>query len=237
MSMGDPHLPSMKILHLSDLHGRHTRKVEQLIDAHAPDWIVLTGDILPDFYRISGKGNRLDCQREWWGTYRSSFMHPHAVTTLTLGNHEIEGFRDRELEDVPEPLHGKVGVLVGNPAEFGAWGFSREYEPEELQAEVDALDHPLVVLSHCPPHQWLDANCEGVPIGHPPFRAYLDEVPEAPLLILCGHVHESFGQIRRGRTLIVNAATGYALLDLDLASGQARVLEMARLESTNGEVL
>ena len=221
----------MKILHFSDLHGRHTKVAERLIDTHAPGWIVLTGDILPEFPRISGRGNRLSAQRDWWGTSRGSFMHPHAVTTFTLGNHEIEGFLDHELETPPQALQGKVGVLQGNPAEFGAWGFSREYEPDELQEEVDVLNLPLVVLSHCPPHGLLDANREGIPIGHSPFRAYLDEVPKAPLLVLCGHAHEAFGETRLGRTLIVNAATGYALVDLDLECGQARVLEMSRLDS------
>ena len=226
----------MKILHFSDLHGRHTREAERLIEAHAPDWIVLTGDILPDFHMIGGRGNRLDCQREWWGTYRSSFQHPGAITTLSLGNHELEGFRDRALEAVPEALQGRVGVLQGTHAEFGTWGFAREYEPDALQTEVDALCRPLVVLSHCPPHGWLDRNKEGIPIGHPPLRRYLEMTPEAPLLVLCGHVHESFGQLRQGRTLIVNAATGFALLDLDIKTGQAQVLEMARMKASTPEV-
>jgi len=233
--MIEPHGIPMKILHFSDLHGRHTKSAERLIDTHAPDWIVLTGDILPEFPRISGRGSRLGAQREWWGTYRSSFMHPLAVTTLTLGNHEVEGFYDRELEAVPSELQGRVGVLRGNPAEFGAWGFSREYEQDELQEEVDGLNHPLVVLSHCPPHRLLDANREGIPIGHPPFRTYLDEAPKAPLLVLCGHVHESFGEVRLGQSLIVNAVTGYALVELDLTSGQAQVLEMSRLDSLRFE--
>ena len=226
----------MKILLFSDLHGRHTREAEALVATNAPGWVVLTGDILPDFHMIGGRGNRLDCQREWWGTYRSSFQRLGTVTTFTLGNHELEGFRDRALEAVPEALQGRVGVLQGNPAEFGAWGFSREFEPNQLQAEVDALDRPLVVLSHCPPHGRLDINKEGQPIGHPPLRHYLDETPEAPLLVLCGHVHESFGQFRQGRTLIVNAALGFALLDLDLTTGLARVLEMSRMKTSTPEV-
>lgn len=226
----------MKILQFSDLHGRHMREAERLIQLHTPDWIVLTGDILPDFHMIGGKGNRLACQREWWGTYRSSFLKPGSITTLALGNHEIEGFRDRELEAVHPLLDNRVGVLQGNPAEFGAWGFSREYEQDELQEEVDALKHPLVVLTHCPPHGLLDRTREGSRIGHPPFRSYLDEAKEPPLLVLCGHVHESFGEIRHGRTLVVNAATGYALLDLDLCRNQVELIEMSRLNDTHREV-
>jgi Icc-related predicted phosphoesterase len=163
-------------------------------------------------------------------------MHPHAVTTLTLGNHEMEGFLDRKLEAVPASLLGRVGVLQGNPAEFGAWGFSREYEPDELQAEVEALNNPMVVLTHCPPHGRLDTTKGGQCIGHPPLRRFLDEAREPPFLVLCGHVHESFGQFRQGRTLIVNAATGYALVDLDLARGQAQVLEMSRMNASTHEV-
>jgi Icc-related predicted phosphoesterase len=226
----------MRILHFSDHHGRFTRQAERLIAKHRPDWIVLTGDILPDFHMISGKANRLSSQREWWGTYRSSFLRPGSITTLILGNHEIEGFRDRELEVVPSVVDGKVGVLQGNPAEFGAWGFSREYEADELQAEVDALVHPLIVLSHCPPHGLLDAARDGSCIGHPPFREYLSEALTLPLLVLCGHVHESFGQIHLGQTLIVNAAMGFALIDLDLQQGRVQVLQMSRMDSTFTEV-
>ena len=130
-----------------------------------------------------------------------------------------------------------MGVLQGNPAEFGAWGFSREYDPAQLQAEVEVLVRPLVVLSHCPPYGRLDKNKESQPIGHPPLRHYLDEAPEAPLLVLCGHAHESFGELRQGRSMIVKAATGFALLDLDLGTGQVRVLEMSRLNIPIHEVL
>lgn len=227
----------MKILHLSDLHGCLLEAARELIQYHGPEWIVLTGDMLPDFHMIGGRGNRLDCQREWWGTYRRLFIGPGVITTFILGNHEIDGFSDQELTRVPECLEGKVGILQGNPAEFGAWGFAREFEPDELQNEVDALHRPLVVLSHCPPHGVLDATRDGSHIGHPPFRTYLDETAEPPLLVLCGHVHEAFGQVRQGRTLIVNGAAGYALLDLDLEGGQVQVLEMARMSSSTKEAL
>ena len=225
----------MKILHLSDLHGRHTQAVEQLIAAHAPDWIVLTGDILPEFAMVSGEVSRLARQRQWWGTYRTSFMAPEAVTTFTLGNHEIIGFCDRELEAVPPALAGHVGILQGNPAEFGAWGFSRESGPEQLQAEVDLLDHPQVVLSHCPPYGLADRNNQGIAIGHRPLRALLDSPMPGPALVLCGHVHEGNAQVRHGGTLVVNSAGGYALLHLDLATGRVKVLEMNLLSSSPPE--
>jgi len=230
MSTGTDQIAFMKILHFSDLHGRHMLAAKMIIDHHRPDWIVLTGDIVPDFYMVGGRSNRLSCQQEWWSTYRNCFIGAEAVTTLTLGNHEIEGFFDRRFEAMPADLQDRVGILKGNPAEFGSWGFSWEYEPTHLQAEVDALDHPLVVLSHCPPHGLLDANRDGVNIGHRPLRYLLDKSAEKTLLVLCGHVHDSFGHVRQGRTLIVNSAAGFALLELDPASGVSQVLEMARLD-------
>lgn len=220
----------MKILHFSDLHGCHIGLAADLIARHRPEWIVLTGDILPDFRAVEGRGNRLDCQQSWWSAYRRVFQTPESTTTLTLGNHELEGFRDRYLEVPPRDLEGQVGVLEGNPSEFGAWGFSREFGPEDLQREVDALESPRVILSHCPPHGCLDRNHGGESIGHRPLRRFLEEAPEPPSLVLCGHVHEAFGACHQGRTLVVNSSNGYALIELDLDGGAAAVTEMARMD-------
>jgi Icc-related predicted phosphoesterase len=46
-------------------------------------------------------------------------------------------------------------------------------------------------------------------------------------LVLCGHIHQSFGIDSPGLSTILNVATGYALLEWDEI--QTRVLEMARL--------
>lgn len=233
----------MRILHFSDLHGVAMRQAETLIQEFQPDWIVLTGDMLPDFNRLSGEFRRLNAQREWWQTWRSSFLRSGTPTTFVRGNHEIEGFEDRALRSTLPALAGKVGILEGIPARWGAWGFSREWDDEELQREVRAMGEVQVVLSHVPPFGWLDRNAGGDPIGHPALREALDasedsilrslssrkRALQAPSLVLCGHVHESFGWERHGPTLIVNAATGFSLVDLDLESGVAQVRTMKRL--------
>lgn len=218
----------MRILHLSDLHGRHDETANRLIAELAPDWIVLTGDIPPDFREAGGRPIRLACQEDWWRTHAGAFSRPGAVTTFTLGNHELEGFRPRNHETVPPQLVGRVAVLTGVPAEFGAWGFSRELDEAGLRLEAEGVPDATVVLSHCPPYGWLDRNAAGESIGHRPLREGLEFGVTPPLLVLCGHVHESFGQIRKGRTLVVNAATGFALIDLDLHRGVAMVDRMAR---------
>jgi Icc-related predicted phosphoesterase len=230
--MNEPYILGMRILHFSDHHGQHLPNCRRLIRTYRPDWIVLTGDILPDFPQVNGKGRQLALQREWWAAHREAFTSDSAVTTLVVGNHELEGFRDRSLEVIPPVLKGKVATLVGVPAEFGAWGYSREFGDEALERETRGLGRPWVVLSHCPPYGWLDREPYGQSIGHRPLRRFLDESPDPPLLLLCGHVHPSFGDLRQGRTLMVNAATGWALIQLDLQLGAAAVLEMKRMDAT-----
>jgi hypothetical protein len=83
---------------------------------------VLCGDILPDYSMIPGQQSRLEAQREFWTTYRRTFVRDSARTTLVRGNHEIEGFADSELCRLPDGLDEQVVRLEGIPAEFGWWG-------------------------------------------------------------------------------------------------------------------
>jgi Icc-related predicted phosphoesterase len=192
---------------------------------------VLCGDILPDFGRLAGVGNRLEAQREFWQGYRSTFIREGAITTLVRGNHELEGFSDPGLQRLPAPLQGRVVRLEGIPVEGGAWGWSREWEEAELQAELEAQlagqPAPSIYVSHVPPYGCLDRSRGGENIGHRPLFQHLRGRDWPAALVLCGHVHESFGSLGCGATLVVNAACGYALLEW--TAGAARLLEMARL--------
>ncbi len=221
----------LRILAFSDLHGACLREAGQLIDETRPDWIVLCGDILPDFGMVSGRESRLEAQRRFWETYRSTFVRDFAVTTLVRGNHEIEGFSDSELRALPLAVAGHVARLEGIPAEFGAWGWSREWEEEELEAELREqlrdVPAPRVFVSHVPPYGCLDGAAGGEHIGHRPLAAHLHDRDWPEVLVLCGHVHESFGFMEFGQTLVVNAACGYALVEWRL--GTATVLRQERL--------
>ena len=221
----------MKIIHFSDLHGSHAEAAASVLAQQQPDWVVLTGDMVPDFYEVGNPGMRLHCQMTWWERHKGHFQVSWAPTTFSPGNHEIEGFDTPDMKRVPEALVGKVGFLLGNPAEFGTWGFAREYEFKELQHEVESLRNPKVVLSHCPPYGWLDQTYAGGSIGHRPFRTMIEDSLEPPILVMCGHVHNAFGESRKGGTLIVNSATGFSVIDLDLRRGSALVVEQAQFDS------
>ena len=223
---------TLRILALSDLHGKCFPEASDLIDRERPDWIVLCGDLLPDFGRIAGRESRLEAQRAFWQAHRSKFLRPFAVTTLVLGNHELEGFADPGLQQLPAPLQGRVMRLEGIPVEFGAWGWSREREQEELEAELQEQlagnPAPSIYVSHVPPYGCLDRTWGGEHIGHRPLFQHLRRRGWPEALVLCGHVHEAAGSMDCGETLVVNAACGYALLEWSL--GTPRLLAQARLE-------
>jgi len=223
----------LRILALSDLHGRCFREASDLIDDTHPDWIVLCGDILPDFGMISGKGNRLEAQREFWAVYRSCFIRDFAKTTLVRGNHEIEGFADPALRLLPGCIDDHVIRLEGIPVEFGGWGWSREWEEDELRQELHdqywLVPEPRIYISHVPPYGCLDLTADGQRIGHRALRRHLEKRKWPQALVLCGHVHESFGHSERGKTTIVNAACGYALIEW--SSEGLNILSMDRLKT------
>ena len=204
-----------------------------MIDQTRPDWIVLCGDLLPDFGKIPGRDSRLTAQREFWRTYRSTFLREFAVTTLVRGNHEIEGFKDPLLARLPQGLERQAARLEGIPTEAGAWGWSREWDEEqlgrELQVQLLAAPEPRFYLSHVPPFGCLDRTAGGQRIGHRPLAQHLHDRNWPEALVLCGHVHEDFGRMTCGGTLVVNAACGYALLQW--ADGRPALLAQERLQS------
>ena len=222
----------IRILAFSDLHGKFFKEAARLIDDKRPDWIVLCGDILPDFGMIGGKISRLEAQREYWKVYRSTFIREGVVTTLVRGNHEIEGFSDPGLRRLPASLQGRVVRLEGIPIDNGAWGWSREWEDEELldelQAQLAENPEPLIYVSHVPPFGCLDRSKNGDTIGHHQLLEHLCERNWPAALVLCGHVHEHFGNMTRGGTLVVNMACGYALLEWNPEA--TTIIEQARLE-------
>jgi len=221
-----------RLLAFSDLHGQWFKEASALIDQTRPDWIVLCGDLLPDFGRISGRDSRLTAQREFWRTYRSRFIRDWARTTLVRGNHEIEGFSDPDLDRLPAGLERKVVRLEGIPIEAGAWGWSREWEEadlaRELQRQLAQTQEPGIYLSHVPPFGCLDRTASGQHIGHRPLARHLQERGWPSALVLCGHVHEALGSLTRGGTLVVNAACGYALVQV--ADGGPTLLAQQRLQ-------
>jgi Icc-related predicted phosphoesterase len=209
----------MRVLAFSDLHGEGAAEAGALVQELQPDWIVLLGDILPDFLPFGPQRTRLDSQREYWRSQGCRFRREGAVTTFVRGNHELEGFEAAEDQVLPPDLRGTVVRLEGIPAASGRWGWSREWSQahleEELADQIRRAPEPAIVLSHVPPLGVLDQAQNGGRIGHGPLRCLLDSrAGRSIALVLCGHAHQARGAIRHGAALVVNMAGGFAWLDL-----------------------
>lgn len=207
----------MKVLAVADLHGviDNFQATERLIDKHRPDWIVLLGDLLPDFQ--GSQSQRLEAQNRFWSEQRFRFLRDFATTTLVRGNHEVEPFEDGSLSAVPRLLDRQVVRLEGIPAEHGAWGWSREWDAPALHAELERELHrspsPVLYLSHVPPLGLRDRTRQGDHIGHRVLARHLNDRGWPLALVLCGHVHEAFGIEEAGGTTVLNVANGFALLE------------------------
>jgi Icc-related predicted phosphoesterase len=134
------------------------------------------------------------------------------------------------------------------------WDTPREYPEEAIRAHLDELadrlEHPETALLnlHVPPFdsrldtapllgQDLKARTSmgaqvTAPVGSTAVRAVLEE--RQPLLSLHGHIHESGGAVRIGRTLAINAGSEYGegvLRGVLVTVGGGRIL---RHQATTG---
>ena len=122
--------------------------------------------------------------------------------------------------------HEMISLSYANPT---PWDSPRELDEDALYARLralaDQLEHPETSIFnlHVPPYDTgLDRAAKlkpdltpvyaggrpvPIPVGSTAVRQLIDEVQ--PLLGLHGHIHESRGEIRLGRTLAVNSGSEY----------------------------
>ena len=215
MSESSPH---KRILAFSDLHGDGFQAASALIDTHRPDWVITCGDMLPDFHQRPSN-YRLKAQHEFWMDHRSLITREGIVTTMIVGNHELPGFRYPRMDVLPAGFEGSVLRLEGVPRDFGPFSFVHGLPDTELEEEIQAgLSHvpdPIIYVSHAPPYGSCDRNFQGDHIGHRPFFQHLNDRDWPQALVLCGHVHHSFGMEVVGETTILNVATGFARIEFN----------------------
>lgn len=187
----------MRILAFSDLH----------LDAAAADAIVAAGagaDL------VLGAGD-FAIRRAGLAPFMARLRPIAAKAILVPGNNESS--EELRAATGAVVLHGQVlrrgGLTIAGigaaipPLPPGLpW---RSYDLSEDQAgtllnDIDACD---ILISHSPPHGCADAHGQLGALGSHAIRAAAERLQ--PRLLLCGHIHDSWGQQGRiGQTRVVN---------------------------------
>jgi Icc-related predicted phosphoesterase len=219
----------MKILALSDIHGRTNDfgdilnpSPSQTHKASDIDMVIVAGD-------LTNLGIHRPKEMSDVSTLLRALTERFGSVYYILGNHDIgvpRKYYDRrdkgkQCFSVENGLwhHREWGITGINfspcfdiPEMKTQWCCMTD-DPEIDKAAFKNLPLARIVVSHCPPYQILDKVSEGTHIGSPGLRAYIEDFQ--PSLVVCGHVHEDWGHEKLGHTTIVNTAEHASIIKLD----------------------
>ena len=206
----------MKLLAVSDLHGKHGALERIVADAGPADVILLAGD-------VTHFGSPDDAEKT------VSLARASGATVLAVAGNCDSARIDERLVALGVSLHGRGvhleplgvhGISAIPPWIFRMYHFTEEELAAALEAgyaQVAEARHHCV-LAHVPPHGLsLDRVLFRWHAGSKALRTFVDQ--RGPALVVCGHIHEGRGIERIGRTTVVNcghAAKGnYAMVEVD----------------------
>ncbi len=120
-----------------------------------------------------------------------------------------------------DEYHEMITLGWSNPT---PWNSHRECSEEELRKKIESLASKVVNMDncifnlHCPPYnshldmapkieEGLEASAHTMPVGSTAVREAIEK--HRPLLGLHGHIHESRGHVKIGRTWCFNPGSEY----------------------------
>jgi len=193
-----------------------------------------------DPVKMSARFEREMCQRirEWLTLAEEKLVPQNIELYFMAGNDDLASIDETiaEFKHVRNPdmkhfeLEGGYELVGNSNANMTPWACARDVEEEELTRKLDILagmiqnaERTIAVL-HVPP---LGSGLDTCPeldkelriitqggqvvmksAGSSAVRAFIEKVQ--PMLTLHGHIHESPGHARSGRTLSINAGSEYA---------------------------
>lgn len=117
-----------------------------------------------------------------------------------------------------------------------------ERTEEELLSDLDLASHSqdfsnMILILHHPPFETeCDKLTNGIHVGSKLFREFIEK--RQPLLVLCGHIHESKGYSKIDNTLVINpgslAEGNYATCVIE-KSGDNFIVKSVELKNTEGK--
>lgn len=190
----------MKLLLFSDLH-RDVKAAASIVDrSQDVDVIVGAGDFASARHGID------DCIRVLRAIEKR--------VVLVAGNNESTDELRAVCRGWPSAhvMHGS-GVTIGGVefwglaggvpvTPFGAWSY--DFSEEEASQLLAGCPIGAVLVSHSPPKGAADVTSAGASVGSTAVRDTI--LAKRPILVVCGHIHDSWGkQERLGETLVINA--------------------------------
>ena len=180
------------------------------------------------------------CQRvrEWLTLAEEKLVPQNISMYFMAGNDDLPSIDKTiaEFEHIYDPDMKHFSLddgyeLVGNSnANMTPWACARDIEEDELAKKLEILAGMIqnpertIAVIHVPPFASgldtcpdLDKDLKIItqggqvvmkPAGSPAVKAFIEKVQ--PMLTLHGHIHESPGHVRNGRTLSINAGSEYA---------------------------
>ena len=191
----------MKLLAVADIHGSQYRLnlILKNIERHSPDLVVVCGDITQFGPAETAK----------------NFLDQIPIETIALKGNIDTAEVDRGIdESKATKIEMKKVIKKGIPfIGINSMDLSQIKNIEEKKL----IDETSVVISHEPPFGFQDKIFLGKHGGIKELREIVDKYK--PRLVLCGHIHENPGFIKKGKTTIVNCSMGKrgegALIDIN----------------------
>jgi Icc-related predicted phosphoesterase len=192
----------MKLVCISDTHGKHQ-------SLQLPD-----GELLIHAGDVSKRGEKSEILDflQWFSSQK------HLYKIFIAGNHDFyfEKFPQKEiLKIIPENVMylNDSGVNIqgiqfwGSPITpwFFDWAFNRKRGEEISQHWKLIPKDTNVLITHGPVANILDKTIRNQSVG---CEDLLREIQNLPFLKLhiCGHIHEAYGQVKKGEIDFINAS-------------------------------
>ncbi|MDR2382779.1 MAG: metallophosphatase domain-containing protein [Prevotellaceae bacterium] len=185
----------MKILHLSDTHGKHS----SLRNLPVADIIIHSGDI-----SFSGEGKEVMDFIEWFGGLDCKYK------IFIAGNHDfcLDGKAPARIQHF---LPANMYYLCESEVEIEGirfWGIpymmSYELQPEKYQRSMATIPaNTEILITHRPPLGILDRSAN-INFGCPGLLEAVRRI--RPHYHLFGHIHDTYGIQQSEDTIFVNAS-------------------------------
>jgi Icc-related predicted phosphoesterase len=211
----------MKLLAISDVHSSFS-KLKSLLERENFDVILIAGDISNG--DISDVRKILKFVKDFseYVFFVPGNMDPAPLLEIK----ELEGCLNLHRNKTYLRGYSIGGVGGGLISPF----LTRiEFTDHEISIALEELGYVDILLSHTPPFDsGLDRVRSGLSVGSKSLRDYIER--RAPLLCICGHIHESRGIERIGITFAINPGPlswgNYAIIDLEGREVRPKLLNL-----------